>query len=518
MAGGFVHGSTDIGPFQGGAMFGTRRRSSTVPGSAAPGSSAPGNSVPGSTAPGSSVPGSVAPGSSVPGSVAPGSSIPDGSVPGSSERMEATYTDIGWLPQTDTTRGPSSCLMRVGTRASGLRHLDLLSDPGLQSEIIEHWTQSLCDSFNPVPGMNNPMRCTFTPIALEGAQSDCTVSSGSVALFHLICAASAFSLSRMRALPDAKRALERMALEHHNHGITHMRQNIQSNDESQCVSILASLVMCLYNDAITGPTPYWRLHMRGAVKWVNHFDYQVWQQSESASLIYQMFNCMATYIQSQFLLVDHDESLWDLPFDSPGPYMLDLAFGLPLSLLRGLSSINQIHMARIRSNRGYTDDAMQTSIPNVDRLELELYMSMPTKLHSSDKVLDEMVYHNGYIHYYANLIYMKRVLKDASIEGVQSLIEQALDHIEALQTTTSKTFSPFLWPISIIALDAYHTTLQRRSSRCLDTFARRSGLDMWNQLSQLIKELWALRETQGNANMKWHESSLFFANHTFMML
>ncbi|PNS19735.1 Transcriptional activator protein UGA3 [Sphaceloma murrayae] len=435
---------------------------------------------------------------------------------------EGVYQDVGWLPRSNPVRSQQETDTRLpGPHApTGTRHLDLLPDLALQSQLMEHWSTHLCDSLNPLPGMNNPLRTTITPIALEGARTASHISTGSTALFHFICSASAFNLSQTRGSLPSKRALENAALEHHSRGITHLRKNIESNDHAQSVAILASLVMCIYSEAVSGPTPYWRLHMRGAVKWLKHIDYQVWYQSESASLIYQMFICVTTFIQSQFLLVERDESLWDLSYDptaQPEPYMLDTAFGMPQSLLLALSSMNRIHVQRICSERTAAQDEQITR--DIYRLEIELFMSMPTRPPSATvKSGGELMYHHGATYYFAALIYLKRVLKNVHIEEVQTLIEQSLDHLEAMETTTNRPFSPFIWPITIIGCDAHDSLLQRRMIKCLEAFGRGSGMDMWAQLARLMRDLWELRRTEGNADLKWYETSVFTSNQSFMMI
>ncbi|KAF7557826.1 hypothetical protein G7Z17_g373 [Cylindrodendrum hubeiense] len=441
-----------------------------------------------------------------------------------SNDIDVSYQDITWLPPRRSNSPPSAHLLEQENLQSAmanaevpLRHLDALPNLGLQCQLMEHWTLHLCDALNPVPGIHNPLRTIMMPIALEGARADLKTSTGATALFHLISAASAFHLSQKRTSPEEKRTLESVALEHHNLGITHLGQNIQSDDLSQCVSVLASLVMCILNEAISTPAPFWRLHFRGAVEWVNHINPQVWHQTESASVIYQMFSGMATLVQSQLLL---DESpLWDLPYNpssQPGPYILDMAFGLPQPVMQCLNAMKSIQLEHKRA------DAQASAVnaaQNLDRLELELFLSAPKKPDASfGKEYGDLVYHHGYTYYFAALIYMKRTVKDTPIEDVQALIEQSLHHVEILEACTDRPFSPMLWPIAIIAFEINQSMPQNRMLKCLDNFAERSGLMIWTQLAKLVKDLWALRRTEGNANVKWHKSVLATVNDSFMLL
>lgn len=395
------------------------------------------------------------------------------------------------------------------------RHLDILPNPGLQCELLQHWTLSLCDSLNPVPGVLNPMRNAMMPIALEGSRTDSEKSTGATALFHFICSASAFHLAKTRGTKESRRALENVALEHHNIGITHLSQNIRSSkDGANCVSVLASLILCLMNEAVTLPTTFWRLHFRGAVEWVNHIDPQVWHRSEAASSIYQMFRGMATVVQAQLLFDGHETSYWEFTNDlgpQPEPYVLYTALGLPQPIFQGLRAMNTLEMRRKSS----TDS--DPSPEELDRLELELYLSAPTKPEASvTREYGDLIYHHGCTFYYAALIHMKRTLKGMPLAEVQPLVEKALPHLEAMPAGTTQRFSPMVWPVAIIAFEIAEGPLQQRMLKSLAFFEDRSELAIWSQFTHLVKDLWALRTREG-VNIKWHQTALG-SMHSFMLM
>ncbi|KAJ3521298.1 hypothetical protein NM208_g13358 [Fusarium decemcellulare] len=401
------------------------------------------------------------------------------------------------------------------------RHLDLLSNPSLECELMDHWTVNLCDSLNPVPGIHNPMRTAMMPIALEGSRTDSKKATGATALFHLICSASAFHLSQKRSTTESKSALENVALEHHNIGITHLAQNIRSDDRKQCVSLLASVVMCIMNEAITLPTQFWRLHFRGAVEWVNHIEPQVWRQNEAASAVYQMFIGMATLVQAQLLFDGHETSFWHFEYDpasQPKPYALYMSFGLPQPLLQGIHSMNNLQMRKKFSNGRPTDHENAPSRQVLDRLELELYLCAPSKSDAFEsKEYGDLIYHHGCTFYYAALIHMKRTLKEMPVADVQSLVEQSMPHLEALQICTTQRFSPMVWPVAIIAFEIRHVELQHRMLKCLNFFLDRSDLAIWSQITNLARDLWALRKTQ-DPNLKWYQTSSGSMSDNFMLL
>ncbi|KAM0214229.1 hypothetical protein ACHAPQ_003056 [Fusarium lateritium] len=414
---------------------------------------------------------------------------------------------VSHSPSSVTTQGPGRILTR---------HLDILPNPGLQCELLQHWTLNLCDSLNPVPGVLNPMRNAMMPIALEGSRTDSEKSTGATALFHFICSASAFHLAKKRGTKESRRALENVALEHHNIGITHLSQNIRySKDGANCASLLASLILCIMNEAVTLPTTFWRLHFRGAVEWVNHIDPQVWHRSEAASSIYQMFRGMATVVQAQLLFDGHETSYWEFTNDlgpQPEPYVLYTAFGLPQPIFDGLRAMNTLEMRRKSS----TDN--DPSPDELDRLELELYLSVPTKPDVSvTREHRDLIYHHGCTFYYASLIHMKRTLKGMPLAEVQPLVEKALPHLEAMPAGTTQRFSPMIWPVAIIAFEIADVPLQQRMLKSIAFFEERSQLAIWSQITHLVKELWALRTKEG-VNIKWHQTALGSMSDSFMML
>ncbi|KAF4454785.1 Arginine metabolism regulation II [Fusarium albosuccineum] len=401
--------------------------------------------------------------------------------------------------------------------ARDMRRAFIMGSQPLEAGVT--WISSLIRAL--IPGIHNPMRTAMMPIALEGSRTDSKKATGATALFHLICSASAFHLSQKRSTPESKSALENVALEHHNIGITHLAQNIRSDDRKQCVSLLASVVMCIMNEAITLPTQFWRLHFRGAVEWVNHIEPQVWRQNEAASAVYQMFIGMATLVQAQLLFDGHETSFWHFEYDpasQPKPYALYMSFGLPQPLLQGIHSMNNLQMRKKFSNGRPTDHENAPSRQVLDRLELELYLCAPSKSDAFEsKEYGDLIYHHGCTFYYAALIHMKRTLKEMPVADVQSLVEQSMPHLEALQICTTQRFSPMVWPVAIIAFEIRHVELQHRMLKCLNFFLDRSDLAIWSQITNLARDLWALRKTQ-DPNLKWYQTSSGSMSDNFMLL
>lgn len=440
------------------------------------------------------------------------------------------YSDITWLPLqqqqpavlvTSSVSGDNQPRDQSEQPLPVLRHLDKLPNPGLQCQLMEHWALHLCDALNPMPGIHNPLRTIFLPLARDGARADMNASTGATALFHLICSASAFHLSKTSDTPESERIFENEALEHHNLGIAHLGQNIQSDDETQYVAILASLLMCLLNEAITVPSPFWRLHIQGAVSWVNHVSPQIWHQTESASVIYQMFTAMAIIIQSQLLPDDRNILVWDVHYKpnlQPKPYALEEVFGIPQEILQNIYAMNVIQIERQRLEAEDRTQDAERRATDLDRLELDMFLAAPKKQTSVvGREYGELMYHHGYAYYFAALIYMRRTLKNVPVEDVQPLIEQSLPHIEALASITDQPFSPLMWPIAMIAFEVQQCALQNRMLKCLDFFASRSGLAVWREFATLVRKLWDSRINEGAGNISWYRCLPFSSNECMLI-
>uniref|UniRef100_A0A8H7N1C8 Transcription factor domain-containing protein n=1 Tax=Bionectria ochroleuca TaxID=29856 RepID=A0A8H7N1C8_BIOOC len=449
---------------------------------------------------------------------------------GVDERTEA-YGDMSWLPDYQQLPPKQPFLAPPGFTGAGIpkqkfRHLDGLPEHASRCKILENWIIRLCDALNPLPGILNPIRTVFTPFALEGAQEDASQSTGAVALFHMICSASGFHLSNTSEAEDERRKFERLALEHHEMGICYLRENIRTDDESQYAPILASLIICLLTEDITVNESFWRIHIRGAVEWVNHVGVEYWYQTESASMIYQMFLCMGTLVQSQILPGDRSGYGWDLRFNlesHPGPYLIESFFGLPKPILEAIHSMNDIqkraqeqhHPENSPADHGFSAELLK----EIDALEFELLLMMPSPWESPISIPQgkQLIYHYGYTYYYASLLYLKRTLKGVPIREVQGLVKKALQHIEALKTLEAGHSTPCLWPIAIIAFETHNPELRPRMLACIDFFSKQSTLLMWEKFGSSVRSLWTRRQSPGEENLSWHAySPIFYHNYVFI--
>lgn len=401
-------------------------------------------------------------------------------------------------------------------------HLDLLGSLHRQRQLMEHWINHLSDALMPVPGSSNPLKSIFVPIANAGALCPATESSGSVALFYLICSAAAFHLSANAQGPREKSDFMTLALSHHSQGIRHLHHNLASDDPSQQESVLASLLICLTYEPVTVGPSFWLAHLRGAAQWLQSISVADLTRTKSAAILYQTLAGTAIFLRSQIMSQDLAREISArFSFENlPEPYYLHQILGLCKATLKAISDVIAT-AARLRHRRCDEPGACaEESASKLDRMEMELYLGMPRDLitTATQPVGGDLIRHYSWIFYFASIIYFKRTVRRSPPEEVQSLVEQSLDHIEALGACTSRPFSPFVWPVAIIFLEAQGSILQSRAMVWLDFIIERSTLSIWQRAKPLFCAFWAQRKAPGQADMQWDEFLNDPSNPSIMMV
>ena len=401
-------------------------------------------------------------------------------------------------------------------------HLDLLGTLHLQPQLIEHWVNHLSDALMPVPGASNPLKSVFVPIANAGALCSALESSGSVALFYLICSASAFHLSANTQDTGQQSEFMTLALSHHSQGIRHLQHSLAKDDPSQRESLLASLLMCLIYEPATVEPNFWLTHLRGAAQWLRKINISDLTRTESAAILYQTLIGAAIFLRSQILSEDlaQDGSFHFNLKAMSGRYYLHQIFGLSRETLEAVSDVIAMAATLRRHQCDGPDSHSGISAPSLDRMEIELYLAIPQGLITTEttQTQNDLPRHYSWIFYFSLLIYFKRTVRNSPPEEVQSLVEQSLDHIEVLRNCTSRPFSPVVWPIAVTFLEAQDSILQKRAMIWLDFIIERSALSIWQKARPLFCSFWAQRKVHGRADMQWDEFLSDPSNPSIMLV
>ncbi|KAL9564056.1 hypothetical protein ACKAV7_011830 [Fusarium commune] len=379
------------------------------------------------------------------------------------------------------------------------RHLDVLPDLPLQLPLLSYWTGYLCDAILALPSLYNPLRDVVMPIAMVGAMSPLGNSTAAAAVFHFVCVASAFQLSRINKNSVETQRLTRLALRHHNLGLGHLRRNLRTGKDEQNVPILAALTMCVIVEAITASKlgdPSWRIHFRGALGWIRTVDAQFWSRSKPACDVYQSFISLAILSLSPVILDgEHHSDDGLIDFHCPRElYHHDRLMGIPYDTLKAINVLNNSRM-------------LGTAM-SVDQMEMELCLAAPKPPPHGESQNQEarLMFHLSSAFYLATLIYFARTVRKRPVPAVRDLVEKSLQHLEATISCTSSAVSPPLWAVVLPAFEMASACLQGRLLQLLDHFLRRTHLEVWAKVKTLVTHLWAERERQdGDKDLPWQD-------------
>jgi len=379
------------------------------------------------------------------------------------------------------------------------RHLDLSPSTHLQLKAIEYWVSHLSDALSCVPGPLNPLKRIFMPIMYEGARCPGTQSNASIALFYLVCSAAAFHLSAHSTDDRERSDYLTFALSYQSDGVRHLNHSLMKDDVDDREGILASLLMCLTYEPATDQRGFWLTHLHGASLWLGKIDVRWWARKESTLIMYQMVASTAIFLRSQ--LLSHtiaSESNFNFDMNEVmEPYHLDYIFGIPKRALRMITYMISLSVAMEQKG--------QQPQVDLDLFETELYLASPLECNVPPAIKDQedLIRHYSHIFYLGSIVYCKRRLRDQPPASVQGLVEQVLEHIEALKGFTGRRYCPVLWPIAVALFEAQGSALRSRALVWVDMISEMSTLSMWQKFKILLGSFWDRRDTPGHGEMKW---------------
>jgi len=418
------------------------------------------------------------------------------------------------------TANKSSSLMRSNRpRLYITRHLDLLPRRQDQRQLIHHWTNFVCWHLLPVDQPSNPFRSVFTPMALEGLHTPSSASNGSIALFHALCSASAFSRSQ---LLDGDSKTLTLAAKHYHLAIMHLRHSLSTLTSSspalltgaedssplsasatdlQRTSILATITMFSAMDMITGRFSEWRTHLQGGASWLATLNSSVWQHDKSSSMVYQGYLAIAALCNIN-LPSNLDVENEDLFLDGRH-YMLDRFFGLTRPILRHIVVMNSL-IRQISEAAAVGLEQTAATAARLDELEAQLYSQTPDTLDLSDlpPTAAALTRNHAYVFYHASLIFFARAVRRLRPESlrVQALVECAVRQLEEIEMLGGDGVGcTLVWPALVVASECLSEELQARILAWYK-LKRRHGFMNLEMSKDIARELWRRRkelEAQG---------------------
>ncbi|EXJ87525.1 hypothetical protein A1O3_04485 [Capronia epimyces CBS 606.96] len=380
------------------------------------------------------------------------------------------------------------------------RHLDLLPRPSEQRELIHHWTSFLCWHLVPIDRPDNPFRSVFTPMALAGLTSPSDQSTGSIALFHALCATSAFS--RGQLLNGDAQTLT-LAMKHYHLAIMHLRHSLANiNDhrqaEDQRGSILATITMFSAMDMITGRSSEWRTHLQGGASWLATIEGKVWDRDKSSSMVYQGYLAIAALCNINLPSTVNVESE---DFLDERNYVLDRFFGLTRPILKHIVMMNSLI-------KRFSTTKLSIDAEALDELELQLYEQTPDSLdlEGLDPRGQALTRHHAYVFYYASLIYFQRTVRRRPPDELQELVKFAVAHLEDIEDLGGDAIGcTLVWPPFVVACECQSIDLQQRMLAWY-MLKRRHGFMNLEKSKDIAMELWQRRSlAPKDVDIQWQD-------------
>lgn len=354
----------------------------------------------------------------------------------------------------------------------GKLHLDFLPAPMDQKELIHHWVTFLDCAMSPVPRIDEPGNDTFMSIALAGVTSTFQESSGEIAVFHGICAASAFSMSQLRQNGDR---FYQLAIKHRQLALCHLRHCMQSTDSFNSEPIWAAIMTFFIQEGVRGQPHEWRVHLRGLDSLILS-NPQLIYKSMIARTVYESYLCIK--------ILGNIQTDFDLGGLLPELKTVGRIHGLSGSILGIIQQTNILSSAK----ELYSSTA-------VDKLELFLWLQSPSSIdtvgldHCSAKLLVQY----AHVYHCAALIHLQRVLRMAVPDSLQDLVETAINHLEAIEMVgNGPKGCIWVWPCIVISAECTTPKLQARMLKWFEGKTRHGFVNL-KVACDLSTEVWRRR-------------------------
>jgi hypothetical protein len=337
-------------------------------------------------------------------------------------------------------------------------------------------------------------------MALAGLNSPSNQSNGQIALFHALCATSAFS--RGQLLNGETKALT-LAMKHYHLAIMHLRHSLENLKDSPEVdlqrgSILATITMFSAMDMITGRSSEWRTHLQGGASWLATIKGNVWDRDKSSSMVYQGYLAIAALCNINLPSTIDVESE---DFVDEKHYVLDRFFGLTRPILRHIVMMNSL-VKRISSAHANPSPEM------LDDLEMQLHMQTPDNLdlENLDPLAQALSRHHAYVFYYASLIYFHRTVRRRPPDEVQEMVKFAMGHLEDIEDLGGDAVGcTLVWPPFVVACECQSRDLQERMLAWYK-LKRRHGFMNLEISKDIANELWRRRTLASpDEDIQWQD-------------
>ncbi|EEY23476.1 conserved hypothetical protein [Verticillium alfalfae VaMs.102] len=365
------------------------------------------------------------------------------------------------------------------------QHVDFLSMPQYQKSLIFHWATFTSGKLMLVDSPDNAFRTAMLPKALSGISGLSTESNVNKAIFHSICAGSAFNLFELSGGKNP--TLESLALNHQRLQLEHLRFNLGRQDDPEVRQSLGSAIMAsIIVEAISGARSRWKTHLSGGVSYLRHLQMH-------GGLSHDQYEFRDNILRMALLC--H----WEIPsevmclVDRPKLDDANNFSGTTSSFFTNITAMNRLQ-------------GPETTEHEIDKFELQLYLSFPPAQSSRNASLDDEMAveeHAARAFYYASLVYFQRTVRKASTNTVRSLVSIGLRELELIDTLSrGRGGCIALWPVLVLGSEASTCELKSRVTTWFQA-KEAYGISNVRVIHKLLKDLWSRRSQ--DAGIRWQD-------------
>lgn len=357
--------------------------------------------------------------------------------------------------------------------------------PAPEIELIHHWVVFLSGNMLLIDTPDNACRTVFMPLALEGLNAPPQSANMHRAVFHAICAASAFSLYHLAGQPR----FQSLAVSHDQRALRHLRETLHPGrrlDETTLTAVLS----CITAEAMSGRRGRWRAHVAGGLGLLEDAVRVGWTQTATTMRLLQSYLSLSSLCNLR--LSSRLASLLNGPPECR--YYLERSHGVTVSLVQFLA-----HISALR------DSIDTVSAAELDHLELQLYLKFPSAP-VSENADATVIQHALNSFYYATVIYFRRTLRRATLADVQDLVEKAVQDLEAAEELTHHHGGcAYNWASFVVAAECERPDLQARTLALFES-KRRHGIKNIQALGEIVRTLWQRRQAAGpQVDIHWED-------------
>lgn len=381
------------------------------------------------------------------------------------------------------------------------RHLDALSMPANQKRLIHHWVTFTSRKLVLLDEPHNPCRTMMLPMALKGLVSSLEGSNADVAIFHALCASSAYNLFELGGRTNEQdRAL---ALNHDQQAIHHLRHNLARVDEHQDESFAMAIMACIAVEAISGTTQRWRTHVSGGLAYL--------AKLQTRGLDEAVLSPFRSHMLSMAILCDIP-----VPADLK-PFLNDDGLGEGLEFTFPYYGISRSFLqAHNRMNEYSATATTSTKTPalekELDAFELQLYLDFPGlppqgQIAPANNMHGAVIHHMAKTFYYAGLVFFLRSIRGAPVNAVQALVELGMSELESIERVGKGELGcMMLWPVIVLGAECGTPDVQQRM-RAWFQGQRKLGFRNLVVLEDLVATVWEAKADSASSadatNVDW---------------